>query len=94
MRKTNPPKILLNLCIAYVLMLVVYIAGVPRTESRHGCQAVAFILQYFQTCVFTWCAVEGFASYRGIVRPMDTEIEKFIWKAIVFAWGKRQILSS
>ena len=78
----------MNLCSAFILLLIAYIVGVTRTETKAGCQAAAAFLQYFLLCVFTWSAVEGFNSFRGLVRPMAQEISKFMWKAMAIAWGK------
>ena len=78
----------MNLCAAYGCLLIVFILGASRTESKSGCQAVAALIQYFLLSVFAWSAVEAFYSHRGLVRPMAAEISKFIWKAMVLAWGK------
>eukprot|EP00794_Sanderia_malayensis_P014278 gene14278-15765_t len=87
LRENNPPKILMNLCTALALLLIVYAVGVEQTEPRQGCQAVAFILHYSILCVLAWSAVEGFTSYRGIVKPMNSEIPKLMRKAAIAGWG-------
>ena len=83
----------MNLCTAYIFLLLSYAVGVTRTESEAGCKAGAAILQYFLLCVFMWSAVEGLNSFRGLVMPMAEEIRKFMWKAMFIAWGKWELLN-
>ena len=88
LRENDPPKILMNLCAALILLEVLFLAGIERTSPRAGCQAVAFLLQYSLLCVLSWSAVEGFFSYRGIVLPMKSEIQNLMFRASIFGWGK------
>ena len=84
-----PPKILMNLCIALIMLSVVFLAGVERGgKSEPSCQAVAFLLQYSFLAVFSWSAIEGFHSTRGLVFPMKTDVRHFITKAMPIGWGK------
>ena len=78
----------MNLCASYILLLLAYIIGVTRTETKIGCQVTAAIIHYFLLTVFTWSAVEGFNSFRGLVKPMAQEIRKFIFKAMAIGWGE------
>ena len=89
LRETVPPKILINLCAAILFMNIVFVVGVEKSNiSTGGCQAIAFLIQYFFLCIFFWSGVEGFHSARGLVFPMKVEIRMFIQKSCVFGWGK------
>ena len=78
----------MNLCVALIAMKISFLIGAEATTSKTGCKAVSIILQYFFLAVFSWSAVEGFHSSRGLVFPMRVEINCFIQKAIVFGWGE------
>ena len=88
LRRKLPPKILINLCIALILMEIFFVIGNKENVPRYGCTAISLLLQYFLLSVFAWGAVEGFQSFRGVVRPLGKDIKCFMQKAIIFGWGK------
>ena len=87
-RESNPPKILMNLCCGYILLYAVFLTAVTETEAKLRCQIIAAVLQYLLLCIFSWCAIEGFYSFRAMVLPYSLEIRHFMWKAMVIGWGK------
>ena len=88
LRVKQPSKILMNLCLAYILFLIAFMAGSTRTEPVIGCQISSFLVQYFMLSVFTWSLVEVFTCFRDIILPLAKKLHKLTWKAMAFGWGK------
>ena len=87
LRKSRPPKILMQLCIALILLLVILLAGFSA-RNKQQCQAVSVLIHYFVLASFCWMAVEGFNLYLCFVKVVGGEVRRFFWKASGFAWGK------
>lgn len=87
LRSSTPPKILMNLCASLILMIITFFAGLERNSSETNCKVIAGFIQYFFLTVFSWSAVEGFHSARGLVYPMKVEVTLFIQKAFAVGWG-------
>lgn len=88
LRRKLPPKILINLCAAFLMMQLCFVIGDTKLLSDTGCKISSAFLQYFFLCVFSWSTIEGFQSFRSIVRPMSEEIRSFMMKASIFGWGE------
>ena len=84
----------MNLCVALIMLSIVFLVGVERTRQteKEVCQAVAFLLQYSFLSVFSWSAIEGFHSTRGLVFPMKTDITSFVTKSLPIGWGELMFL--
>ncbi|XP_078355587.1 adhesion G-protein coupled receptor G6-like [Oculina patagonica] len=87
LRKTNQQPILMSLCVALMLLLIVFIAGAARTENVIGCRIVAVLLHYFALATVMWMGVEGYNMYMSFVQVMATYQSKFMLKASAVAWG-------
>ncbi|XP_019620358.1 PREDICTED: adhesion G-protein coupled receptor G7-like [Branchiostoma belcheri] len=79
--------ILINLCVALLATLVIFLAGINRTASPIGCKVVAALLHYFLLAALMWMAVEAVNVYRAVVHVFDYVSGNFIIKAGAVAWG-------
>lgn len=71
--------------------MVIFLAGMERTESYYGCITVAALMHYFLLVSFMWMLVEGFLQYLRFVRVLGTYVPRFMLKASIPAWGRSNI---
>ena len=83
----QPPKILMHLCFALIVLLIVLLAGFGA-KNQQQCQAFSVLTHYFVLASFFWMGVEGVNIYLCVVKVMNGKISKFVWKASAVAWGK------
>ncbi|XP_019621177.1 PREDICTED: adhesion G-protein coupled receptor G7-like [Branchiostoma belcheri] len=83
----NQRLVLINLCVALLATLVIFLAGINRTASPIGCKAVAALLHYFLLAALMWMAVEAVNLYRAVVQVFDNASENFVIKTGAVAWG-------
>ncbi|XP_066300054.1 uncharacterized protein [Branchiostoma lanceolatum] len=93
LRQTRPQHILTQLCIALLVTLIIFLAGIDATNSPVGCTVVAFLLHYFLLAVFMWMAVEAFNMYLAFIKVLGAHVSKFLLKAAIFAWGLPFVLA-
>ncbi|XP_048773083.2 adhesion G-protein coupled receptor G2-like isoform X2 [Ostrea edulis] len=87
LRQGRGQQTLLNLALALLCSMIIFLAGMERTESYYGCIAVAALMHYFLLVSFMWMLVEGFLQYLRFVRVLGTYIPRFMLKASIPAWG-------
>ncbi|XP_061169878.1 adhesion G-protein coupled receptor G4-like [Saccostrea echinata] len=87
LRKGRGQQTLFNLALALLCAMIIFLAGMDRTESYYGCITVAALMHYFLLVSFMWMLVEGFLQYLRFVRVLGTYIPRFILKAAIPAWG-------
>ncbi|CAH1249318.1 ADGRG4 [Branchiostoma lanceolatum] len=87
LRQTRPQHLLINLCLALLATLIIFLAGINATSSPVGCTVVAFLLHYFLLAVFMWMAIEAFNMYLAFVKVLGAHVSKFLLKAAILAWG-------
>ncbi|XP_035668965.1 adhesion G protein-coupled receptor L3-like [Branchiostoma floridae] len=84
----NQRLVLMNLCVALLAILVIFLVGINQTASPIGCTVVAALLHYFLLAALVWMAVEAVNIYRAVVLVFDHHVsETFIVKAAAVAWG-------
>nr|XP_046270671.1 adhesion G protein-coupled receptor E2 isoform X3 [Scatophagus argus]XP_046270672.1 adhesion G protein-coupled receptor E2 isoform X3 [Scatophagus argus] len=57
----------LHLCISLFIAIVIFLAGISRTENQIGCAVVAGLLHYFLLAVLCWMCLEGIQLLRMVV---------------------------
>lgn len=87
LRKGRGQQTLLNLSLALLCSMVIFLAGMERTDSYYVCITVAALMHYFLLVSFMWMLVEGFLQYLRFVRVLGTYVPRFILKASIPAWG-------
>ncbi|KAI8516524.1 hypothetical protein Bbelb_051050 [Branchiostoma belcheri] len=83
----NQRLVLINLCVALLAILVIFLAGITRTASPIGCKVVAALLHYFLLAALMWMAMEAVNLYRAVVQVFDSVSANFVIKAGAVAWG-------
>ncbi|CAH1277275.1 ADGRL3 [Branchiostoma lanceolatum] len=84
----NQRLVLINLCVALLAILIIFLAGIDQTASPIGCTAVTALLHYFLLAALIWMAVEAVNIYLAAVMVFGHYVsESFIYKAAVTAWG-------
>nr|KAG5699357.1 hypothetical protein BaRGS_008265 [Batillaria attramentaria] len=89
LRRDNPSKILINLCLALALSNFVFLVGMQdyAFNSLAGCKAVSVLLHFFLLSSLSWMAVEAFYMYLALVLVFKTYFTNFILKCSVVGWG-------
>ena len=83
-------QILLNLCLALLFALVVFLGGIEQVDDESTCIAVAALLHYFVLAAVFWMGVEAFHMFVNIVLDrLPGELRRtFVLKCAVVAWGE------
>uniref|UniRef100_A0A4W3J956 Probable G-protein coupled receptor 114 n=1 Tax=Callorhinchus milii TaxID=7868 RepID=A0A4W3J956_CALMI len=82
-------KIHLNLCISLLFLNIDFLL-IKKLSSLHIdwlCKALAISLHYFFLSSFVWMGVEGFHLYLLIIKVFHTQINWYLLKASLIAWG-------
>ncbi|RXN32586.1 adhesion G- coupled receptor G2-like isoform X3 [Labeo rohita] len=90
LRKDIPSKILIQLCLALLLLNLVFLldAWLALYPNAVGlCISTAFFLHYFLLASFTWMALEAVHMYIAIVKVFNTYISRFMLKIGLAGWG-------
>ncbi|KAL6473301.1 hypothetical protein MHYP_G00194890 [Metynnis hypsauchen] len=90
LRKDMPSKILIQLCLALLLLNLVYLLDswlALYPEAVGLCISTAFFLHYFLLASFTWMALEAVHMYFALVKVFNTYISRFMLKLALAGWG-------
>ncbi|XP_066475027.1 adhesion G-protein coupled receptor G2 isoform X2 [Tiliqua scincoides] len=88
-RRDYPSKILIQLCIALLLLNLVFLldSWIALSNIRGLCISVAVFLHYFLLVSFTWMGLEAFHMYLALVKVFNTYVRKYILKFCFVGWG-------
>lgn len=88
-RRDYPSKILIQLCIALLLLNLVFLldSWIALYNIRGLCISVAVFLHYFLLVSFTWMGLEAFHMYLALVKVFNTYVRKYILKFCFVGWG-------
>ncbi|KAF5273055.1 hypothetical protein FQR65_LT04797 [Abscondita terminalis] len=89
---------LINMWIAVLLLLFVYVFGIYQTEDVQLCQIIGLILHYFTLCSLFWMCVGLTSMYKRLNKneiielqddelPSDQPIQKPILGLYLIGWG-------
>uniref|UniRef100_A0A8D3BT51 Si:ch211-241f5.3 n=1 Tax=Scophthalmus maximus TaxID=52904 RepID=A0A8D3BT51_SCOMX len=70
--KSPRTTIHLHLCINLFIAILIFLAGISRTENRVGCAVVAGLLHFFYLAAFCWMCLEGIQLFRMVVLVFNT----------------------
>lgn len=89
LRRDNPSKILVNLCVALALSNLVFVAGMQpyALDNLVGCKIVAVLLHFSLLSALCWMAVEAFYMYLALVLVFKTYFTNFLLKCSLIGWG-------
>ncbi|XP_073351458.1 adhesion G protein-coupled receptor E5 [Pagrus major] len=65
----------LHLCISLFIAILIFLAGISRTESKVGCAVVAGLLHFFYLAAFCWMCLEGIQLFRMVVLVFNTNFK-------------------
>ncbi|XP_062983755.1 adhesion G-protein coupled receptor G2 [Elgaria multicarinata webbii] len=88
-RRDYPSKILIQLCVALLLLNLVFLLDSWIALYKIGslCISVAVFLHYFLLVSFTWMGLEAFHMYLALVKVFNTYVRKYILKFCIVGWG-------
>ena len=88
LRQRDVTKFHVQMAIAMLLMLVVFMAGFDRTETKPGCVTVGVLLHYLILVAFSWLAAEAELMFLKLVIIFTTLSLKYIVFTSIICWGK------
>lgn len=95
LRKDIPSKILIQLCLALLLLNLVFLvdAWLALYPDAVGlCISTAWFLHYFLLVSFTWMGLEGFHMYLALVKVFNSYISQYMLKFSLVGWGVPMIV--
>ncbi|XP_068456268.1 adhesion G-protein coupled receptor G2 [Clinocottus analis] len=95
LRKDIPSKILIQLCIALLLLNLVFLvdAWLALYQDALGlCISTAWFLHYFLLVTFTWMGLEAVHMYQALVKVFNSHISRYMLKLSLVGWGVPMIV--
>ncbi|KAK7926099.1 hypothetical protein WMY93_008409 [Mugilogobius chulae] len=90
LRKDIPSKILIQLCLALLLLNLVFLvdAWLALYPDAVGlCISTAWFLHYFLLVAFTWMGLEAVHMYIALVKVFNSYISRYMVKFSLVGWG-------
>ncbi|XP_049896391.1 adhesion G-protein coupled receptor G2 [Epinephelus moara] len=95
LRKDIPSKILIQLCMALLLLNLVFLvdAWLALYPDAVGlCISTAWFLHYFLLVTFTWMGLEAVHMYVALVKVFNSHVSRYMLKFSVVGWGVPMIV--
>ncbi|KAM6911594.1 adhesion G-protein coupled receptor G2-like [Lycodopsis pacificus] len=95
LRKDIPSKILIQLCMALLLLNLVFLvdAWLALYPDAVGlCISTAWFLHYFLLVTFTWMGLEAVHMYLALVKVFNNHISRYMLKFSLIGWGVPMIV--
>ena len=67
LRKRDASKFHVQLCLAMLAMLLVFVAGVQQTEVKAACVTVSVLIHYFTLASVMWMGAEAVLMFQKLV---------------------------
>ena len=93
LRQKDVTKFHVQLALSLILMLVVFVAGIDRTENKTGCIIVGVLLHYLILVAWMWMAAEALLLFQKLVIVFTNVSWKYLIILSVMCWGKTHSLS-
>ena len=74
-----------------LLMLIVFVAGIGRTENRTGCITVGVLLHYLILVVWMWMGAEAILLFQKLVIVFKKATTLYIVIVSIVCWGKSNL---
>nr|XP_061801189.1 adhesion G-protein coupled receptor G2 [Nerophis lumbriciformis] len=90
LRKDVPSKILIQLCVALLLLNLVFLvdAWLALFPDAVGlCISTAWFLHYFLLATFTWMGLEAVHMYLAIVKVLNSYVPWYMLRFSLAGWG-------
>ncbi|XP_038049732.1 uncharacterized protein LOC119723239 [Patiria miniata] len=92
LREKTPSRILVCFSFSLLCLYLVFLIGIEQTSSRIGCIIVAVLMHYFTLSSMAWMGVEATNLYLKLVKVFNSNVEHFMVKASIAAWGLPMIV--
>ncbi|KAM9847099.1 adhesion G-protein coupled receptor G2 [Aulostomus maculatus] len=95
LRKDIPSKILIQLCLALLLLNLVFLVDAWLALYPHAvglCISTAWFLHYFLLVSFTWMGLEAVQMYLALVKVFNSYISHYMLKFSLVGWGVPMIV--
>ncbi|CAJ1064014.1 adhesion G-protein coupled receptor G2 [Xyrichtys novacula] len=95
LRKDIPSKILIQLCLALLLLNLVFLVDAWLAlypEAVGLCISTAWFLHYFLLVAFTWMGLEAVHMYLALVKVFNSYISRYMLKFSFVGWGVPMIV--
>lgn len=87
MRVRDITKFHIQLCIALMAMLFVFLIGVDRTEDEVACTFMSCVILYFALTAVFWMGAEAVIMYKKLIIVFGSISLKFIIIVSATCWG-------
>ncbi|XP_071403250.1 adhesion G protein-coupled receptor L3-like [Centroberyx affinis] len=90
LRKDIPSKILIQLCLALLLLNLVFLVDswlALYPEAVGLCISTAWFLHYFLLASFTWMGLEAIHMYLALVKVFNSYVSRYMLKFSLVGWG-------
>ena len=89
LRAKDASKFHVQLCLSLGAMLIVFVAGIDRTENRAGCITVGVLIHYFTLVAWMWMGAEALLMFRKLVLVFGEMSLRFLLLVSLVCWSKR-----
>ena len=87
LRERDASKFHAQLCIAILLMLLVFVVGITRTENLIVCTAISSMIQYFTLASAAWMGAEAVLMFKKLIIVFGRTTKTFIVVISLICWG-------
>ena len=88
-RQRDASKFRIQMCVAMLLMLLVFTVGVERTENSIGCTIASVLIQYFTLASVFWMGAEAVLMFKKLIIVFGNVTTKFIVAISLICWGNK-----
>lgn len=78
------------MCVAMLLMLLVFTVGVERTENSIGCTISSVLIQYFTLASLFWMGAEAVLMFKKLIIVFGNVTTKFVVAISSICWGNKE----
>ena len=83
----------IQLCVAVLCMLLVFIAGIEQTEHYAACVAVSALLHYFTLAAILWMSAEAILMFKKLAFVFKKTTNRFLAVVSLLCWCKLRYYS-
>ena len=87
MRKRDITKFHIQLCIALIAMLVVFLIGIDRKENEVACTFMSCVILYFALSSVFWMGAEAVVMYKKLIVVFGSISIRFVIILSILCWG-------
>ena len=93
LRQRDASKFHIQLCIALLYMLIVFVAGIDKTKLYGGCLTVSVLIHYFALVSVMWMGAEAVLMFQKLVIVFGQTTTRFIVAVSLVCWCKLVFIS-